>query len=61
MVGVWRGYGNAVGTGSCASAGRNGRDWFETGADAPGLGKAPNDLKSSLMCKYLSMNDLRII
>jgi hypothetical protein len=60
VVGVGSGCVKAVGTGSCASAGRKGRDWFQTGADAPGLGKAPNDHKSSLLCNYLSLNDLRL-
>ncbi len=48
--------GNAVGIGSYESAERNGRNCFQIG---PRLGKAPNDRKFGLLCKLLSVSDLR--
>ena len=61
MVRVRGGGGNAVGIGSCEPTGRDGRDWFQIGPDAPRLGKAPIGRKSSLLCKCLSLSDLRLI
>lgn len=58
MVPVWGRCGSAVGVGSCASAGLNGRAFWP---DAPGLGKAPNAQKASLLCKCLSRSGLRLI
>ena len=50
---AWGRCGNAVGIGRDEGAGRNGRDGFQIGPEAPGLGKAPND--RSPVC-YASTN-----
>ncbi len=49
---------SAVRIGSYESVERNGRDCFQIG---PGLGRAPNDRKSGLLCKHLSLSGLRLI
>ncbi len=61
MVRVGRRYGSARAAGSCESAGRSGWAWCQMGPEAPGFGKTPDDRKSSLLCKYLSLSDLRLI